>query len=162
MIRCSQVIVTLNPLLLFLFFSCDFSKIITVLFLSDVLKEYLVFSGHSNSVGNVWPCVKVLVPLVACEIIMVEGIQCLLLFVHWKKMGTYPLFGVIYVFLWLVLVIVGRQTIMIFTNLDMTSFYLSKSYVNGLWLLRRPFLYVFVNPIALATSDRVLKFSYHW
>ena len=58
----------------FLFFFCDFFKIITVFFLSHVLKEYLVFSGHSDGVGDVLLCVKLLVPLVVCEIIMVKTI----------------------------------------------------------------------------------------
>ena len=51
-------------------------------FLSHILKEYLTLSYHSDSVGDVSPCVKLLIPLVIFEIILMEGVQCALLFLH--------------------------------------------------------------------------------
>ena len=38
--------------------------------------------GHSNSVGCVRLCVKLLIQMVIGELAMMEGIQCLFLFVH--------------------------------------------------------------------------------
>ena len=43
----------------------------------------------------------------------------------------------------IVLLVTGWQTVPIFPNKDLTSFFLSTIYGTGLWLLRRPFLYVF-------------------
>ena len=49
-----------------------------------------------------------------------------------KQMGTHPMSGIVYVFLLLVLVVAGRQTIPIFLNQDLYSFYLSKLSGTGL------------------------------
>ena len=63
-------------------FLCDVLKIITVVFLRQVLNEYLVLSGHSDVIVDVWPCVKLIVPLVVCEIIMVKGLHSSFLLVQ--------------------------------------------------------------------------------
>ena len=69
----------------FLLFFCGVFKIITVFFLRHVLKDCLLLSSHSNGVGGVWPFVKIIVPLVVCEIILLKGIQCSFLFLHWSN-----------------------------------------------------------------------------
>ena len=83
-----------------------------------------------------------------------------------NKMGTYPLSGIVDVFLLLVLVVAGCQTVTIFTNQDLTSFCLSKISSTGLWLFIRPFLYVFVDtPSCLDRSSirrRVWTFHIQW
>ena len=49
-----------------------------------------------------------------------------------KKMGTYLLYGIVHVFLLLVLVVAGLQTVPIFPNRDLTLFCLSKPSCTGL------------------------------
>ena len=49
-----------------------------------------------------------------------------------KKNGKYPLSGTVHVFLLLVLLVSGRQTVPIFNTQDITSFFLSKLSGTGL------------------------------
>ena len=49
-----------------------------------------------------------------------------------NKMGTYSLSGILYVFILLVLLVAGLQTVLIFPNQDLTSFYLLNITGTGL------------------------------
>ena len=57
-----------------IFFFYGIFKRITVFYLSHVSKEYLLMSGNFDGIGDVGTCVKLLVPLVVCEIIILKGI----------------------------------------------------------------------------------------
>ena len=96
-----------------------------------MIKEYLLLSGHSNSVGDVWPCVN----FFTTGIFRDHSGERYTVYVPVrtpKEMGTYPMSRVVYVFILLVLVLVGQQNVMIFNNQDLNSFYLSKTSGTGL------------------------------
>ena len=122
-----------------------------------VLQDYYVMSSYSNDIGYVIFGVEIFIPLVVGDFIY--GSYTVLFPVRTlKKMYTYPLSGIVCVSIWLLLVVVGRQNVLIFPNWDLTSYFPSNTLWHCLliiendfpqWFCKSPFLSWYILHLAL-------------